>query len=248
MRELLFVCCTPGRKEDTVVMRSLSKLGAQQTVFFEKVSVRFASCYNYVLKSLTQNNPIVVFVRDDVLIGDLFIQEKLNQAMDVLGFAVVGVAGGAVFTFDENQPVTAWNQVPPAQLSGAVEYSGVGLQNTWRSYGAAPARCITLDNPLLAVDPKKIGALRFDERFETYFLELDFCLSAHFSGLFLGTTNVYVNRKPETLPADPHFIAAQNMFRAKWRTRMQQQSQKTQSARQALSLEQASPGQQPAQG
>jgi hypothetical protein len=220
MRELLFVCCTPGRKEDTVLLRSLGKLPGQRSLYFEQASTRHASCYNYVLNQIAKPDQIVVFVRDDTLVSDLFIQEKLNQAMDVLGFAVVGVAGAATFTLNENQPATLWNLAPPEQLSGAIEYADRGLQSTWKSFGPAPARCVVLDNALLAVDPRRLGAVRFEERFETNFHVLDFCLTAHFAGLVLGTTNVYVNRKPEDMIANPHFQAAQSIFRAKWRDRL----------------------------
>jgi len=220
MRELLFVCCTPGRKDDTVAIRSLVKFPGQRSLFFEQMSTRHASCYNYVLNQVAKPDQIVVFVRDDTLISDLFVQEKLNQAVDVLGFAVVGVAGASTFNLHENQPATLWNQAPPENLSGAIEYAERGMQCTWRCFGSAPARCVVLDNSFLAVDPRRIGAVRFEERFETHFHMLDFCLTAHFAGLMLGTTNVYVNRKPEDMLANPHFQAAQSIFRSKWRDRL----------------------------
>jgi hypothetical protein len=228
MRELLFVCCTAGQKHDTILMRSLAKLGGQKAVFFESISVRYSSCYNHILNSLATPDQIVVFVREDVLIADTFIQDKLNQAVDSLGFAVVGVAGAKIFNFDEKQPSTEWAQVPPANLAGAIEYAGVGIQNNWRCYGPAPARCIALDDALVAVDPKRIGALRFDERFETEFNVLDLCLQAHFAGLMLGASNIHVNRKPESLlRANPRYLAAQKVFRAKWRDRLRASAEQT---------------------
>jgi hypothetical protein len=220
MRELLFVCCTPGRKEDTILYRSLVKLGKHRSVFFEQAHSKYASCFNHALKEFAKPGQIVVFTREDVLISDLFVQEKLTQAFDTLGFSVVGVAGSVTFTMDESLPTTSWQQSPPQNLSGAIEYSTRGVQSVWRSFGLAPARCIVLDNALLAVDPNRIGAVRFDERFEVFFYELDFCLTANFSGLALGTSNIYINRKPEGLFENPHYQAAQRVFRAKWRDRI----------------------------
>jgi len=220
MKDLYFVSCTAGRQEDTVLHRSLRKLGTDRVQFFQDNRVGLATCYNGVLDERAGRDEIVVFVHDDVTIGDLFIQEKLNEAVGPLGFAIVGLAGTSSFNLMLDKQITMWLQPPQQALSGAVEHPAQGNSNFWSVYGPTPRRCVVLDGLFLAVDLAKIGAVRFDEQFEFHFYDLDFCLTAHFAGLSLGTTNVYVNHQSGGSYNQPAFFASQEKFRAKWRERL----------------------------
>src|SRR5262249_23317665 len=147
--------------------------------------------------------------------GDAFVQEKLNEAVGKLGYAIVGLAGSDHFRIDPNQAVTMWLQPPAEGLSGAVEHTLSGA-TTMAVYGPTHRRCIVMDGLFLAVDLARIGRLRFDEQFKFHFYDLDLCLTAHREGLVLGTTNVYVNHKSGGGYTTAGFREAQAIFRAKW--------------------------------
>ena len=217
MKSLSFVSCTMGRKEDTVLFRSLTKLGTENYRFYEQNRTGLSTCYNQILSERAGRNEIVVFLHDDVTVGDLFIHEKLHDATTSLGFAIVGLAGTSSFNLQLDKPVTMWLQPPQQNLSGAVEHSAGGGACQMSAYGPTPRRCVVMDGLFLAVDLSQIGGVRFDEQFEFHFYDLDFCLTAHRAGLVLGTTNVYVNHQSGGSYNTPAFQATQEKFRAKWR-------------------------------
>ena len=49
LRDLLFVSCTRGHAEETHLFRSLQKLGANDSWFFENNETGLPVCYNSVL-------------------------------------------------------------------------------------------------------------------------------------------------------------------------------------------------------
>lgn len=217
MKDLFFVSCSMGRKEQTVLYPSLLQLRTDKYHFFEDNRTGLSTCYNRILDEHAGRNEIIVFTHDDVTIGDAFIAEKLNQAVDGLQFAIVGLAGTSSFNLMLDRQITMWLQPPQTALSGAVEHASAGNSNHWSVYGPTPRRCVVMDGLFLAVDMTKIGNVRFDENFEFHFYDLDFCLTAHRAGLALGTMNVYVNHKSGGGYNSPAFFATQEKFRAKWR-------------------------------
>ncbi|MBL8827353.1 MAG: hypothetical protein JNM18_10295 [Planctomycetaceae bacterium] len=217
MKDLFFVSCTMGNKEDTVLYRSLLKLGTDRYRFYEQNRTGLSTIYNQILNERAGRDEVVVFVHDDVTIGDLFIQEKLTAAVGPLGYAIVGLAGTSSFNLMLDKPVTMWLQPPQQALSGAVEHAAGEHANHWSAYGPTPRRCVVMDGLFLGVDMLKIGGVRFDEQFEFHFYDLDFCLTAHRAGLALGTQNIYVNHQSGGSYNSAAFAATQEKFRAKWR-------------------------------
>jgi GT2 family glycosyltransferase len=216
VKEVFFVSCTRGRKEETALYRSLQKLGTDRYRFFEDNRDGLPARYNLVLDERKAHNEIVVCVHDDVVIGDLFIVEKLNDAVGRLGCAVVGVAGSPNFAIDLSAPVTMWMYPPMDELSGAVEYAMPDKTSVWNVFGPTPRPCVVLDGMFLALASSKIGNLRFDEQFTFHFYDLDFCLAAHAAGLVLGTTNIYTSHSSPGGYSGQQFLEAQAKFRAKW--------------------------------
>src|SRR5882762_10327998 len=100
MRELFIVSCTRGRKEETDLYRSLRKLGPDSFLFIENNRKGLSTCYNRIL------DEIVIFVHDDVTIGDLFLQEKITEAFDQRNYAIAGLAGTSDFKIRPDLAVT----------------------------------------------------------------------------------------------------------------------------------------------
>jgi Methyltransferase domain/Glycosyltransferase like family/SEC-C motif len=160
----------------------------------------------------------VIFVHDDVTIGDLFIQEKLTEVFDRHDYAIAGLAGTSDFKIHQNIEIISWCQYPQEACSGAVEHHRPSMSTMMNTWGPTPRRCVVLDGLFLAVDLKKIRHIRFDEQFTFHFYDLDFCLTAHQAGLVLGTVNVYVTHRSDGGYFSQAFREAQAKFRAKWKT------------------------------
>ena len=216
MKELFFVSCTRSRKEETDLYRSLRKLGTDRFLFFENNQRGLSTCYNAVLDEGVGCEGIVVFVHDDVTIGDLFLQEKFTEAFDERGYAIAGLAGSSEFKISPGSEVVTWRRPPEHAWSGAVEHELPDMARMMSAYGPTPRRCVVLDGLFLAVDCRQTRHLRFDEQFAFHFYDIDFCLSAHQSGLVLGTIGAYVTHRSGGSYLSTAFNEAQLKFRAKW--------------------------------
>jgi hypothetical protein len=217
VRELFIVSCTRGRKEETDLYRSLRKLGTDRFLFMENNRKGLSTCYNCILDERASRDEIVIFVHDDVTIGDLFLREKMTEAFDEHDYAIAGLAGTSDFNIHPNLGAISWLQPPPEACSGAVEHHMPGNSAMMNVYGPTPRRCVVLDGLFLAIDPRKIGHIRFEEQLAFHFYDLDFCLTAHQAGLILGTVNVYVTHRSGGSYSSQAFREAQTAFRAKWK-------------------------------
>src|SRR6267378_4290954 len=195
MRKLFIVSCTRGRKEETDLYRSLRKLGADCFLFIENNRKGVSTCYNRILDEKSGRDEIVIFVHDDVTIGDLFLQEKITAAFDQENYAIAGLAGTSDFKIRPDAGVISWFQPPAEAWSGAVETHLPDGSTIMSAFGPTPKRSVVLDGLFLAIDLRKIGHVRFEEQLAFHFYDLDFCLTAHLAGLSLGTTNIYVTHR-----------------------------------------------------
>lgn len=149
-----------------------------------------ASVYNRALVP-DYRDYIIVFVHDDVWIDDVFIAQRLHEAL--LRHDVIGVAGSrnriplqAAWPFPRKRG--EWDLRD--NLLGAVahEVAGKNINDQVTSYGAARGSARLMDGVLLAVRGSVVipAGLRFDELFPFHFYDLDFCRSAERRGLRLG--------------------------------------------------------------
>ncbi len=130
---------------------------------------------------------IILFVHDDIIIQDINLKLKLNDA--IKDYDVVGVAGTAEFGL--KSPVV-WHNSPKDKWSGAVGHpTGKGqIQITY--FGVWPKQCMVLDGLFIAINTEKIldSGVKFDEQFKFHFYDLAFCVDAHLSGHSLGTWDI----------------------------------------------------------
>jgi GT2 family glycosyltransferase len=217
VRKFFVVSCTRGRKEETDLYRSLRKLGTDCFLFIENNRKGLSTCYNRILDENAGRDEVVIFVHDDVTIGDLFLQEKMAEAFAQKNYAIAGLAGTSDFKIHPDLGAISWLQPPPEALSGAVEHYMSDGSTIMTVYGPTPKRCVALDGLFLAIDLEKIGHVRFEEQLAFHFYDLDFCLTAHQAGLILGTINVYVTHRSGGDFSSQSFKEAQTTFRAKWK-------------------------------
>jgi len=214
MRPLFFVSASREAKEGTPLWVSLQALGIREYQFFENNRRGLPECYNECLDKMAGSDRILVLAHSDLTLADVFVREKVNQALTV--FDILGVVGSATFDIRKATEHYAWRIWPPEQLSGAVEH-GFGREATqWCVFGPAPRRCVILDGMFLAIDLRSIGNVRLDPQFTFHLYDLDFCLTAHLAGRLLGTTNVYLQHLSAGQYTSEPYRRSLGEFRAKW--------------------------------
>jgi hypothetical protein len=214
MRDVFFLSCTRGGKEETALYRSLQRLQIRDFHFIEHNQRGLPECYNEYLDKLAGTDQILVFVHSDVTIADVFVREKLNEAAKT--FNIIGLVGSARFDFLVEREHYAWTVWPRDCLSGAVEHVFGNGSRLWFSLGPTPRRCIIMDGVLLGIDLRAIGDVRFDPRFTFHLYDLDFCLAAHIANLTLGTQNIYVQHLSCGDFTSDAYRQSVKVFRAKW--------------------------------
>jgi hypothetical protein len=147
----------------------------------------------------------VIFVHDDVLIEDLFFEEKLNIAFEK--YDIIGLAGSK--KCDLSKP-PAWHLMSDRQdHCGEVAHSHD--KKVWTTcFGPTDSRVLVMDGLFMAVNVSsamKVG-LRFDERFNFHHYDITFCLRANRNKLKMGVTPIRVI----------HFGLGDSMNTPEWHT------------------------------
>jgi GT2 family glycosyltransferase len=135
----------------------------------------------------------LVFLHDDVWIDDLFLSDRIRSALGV--YDVVGLAGNTRLL----PGAPSWS-VRNDQMERDLGYvSGVvchGPQPFGEPavFGPVPAAVELLDGVLLAARAGTLldAGVRFDERFDFHFYDLDFSRSARAAKLRVGTWPIAV--------------------------------------------------------
>ena len=142
-----------------------------------------------------RKNTVLVFVHDDVWLDEKSFIESVHTGLQ--RFDVIGVAGNTrrlrgqiawpFKSIENGEFVWDWGN-----LSGAVWHANKGHPPMLSEYGGMPARCELLDGVFIAAQTKVLKGrkVRFDEKFDFHFYDLDFCRTARKAGLILGTWKI----------------------------------------------------------
>lgn len=151
------------------------------------------SVYNIAIDESAVDPAILLFIHDDVHLCDFHWTDTLNDGLGQ--FAVVGVAGNRRRA--PRQP--GWRFLDERftrdrreNLSGIVAHGHGFPPERVDVYGPSRQQVSLLDGVMLAVKSETLHAeaLRFDERFDFHFYDLDFCRQAERAGLSMGTCPV----------------------------------------------------------
>ena len=159
----------------------------------------------------------LVFVHDDLWLDDVFFSDRIRNALTI--FNVVGLAGnrrllpGAPAWHVKNEQME-WDQ---GNLSGVICHG----KYPWGAasvYGPSPAEVKLLDGVLLAASCSALldAAVRFDERFDFHFYDLDFSRQASAAGLKLGTWPIYATHVSIVALGSPAWQKGLELYREKW--------------------------------
>lgn len=173
----------------------------------------------------------LVFVHDDIWIGDVFLFEKIISASKY--FDVIGVCGGKGWESygDGNLPIIWTHASRGKGLSGfmahaadesqsrvkhEITYNGRSIFST--NYGNSPSRTLTLDGCFICFTRNAVkSGLTFDEAFKFHFYDMDVCFSAFLKNIKVGTAPVLLTHESlgESV-SQPQFMESQKMFMKKW--------------------------------
>lgn len=161
---------------------------------------------------------LLVFIHDDVWLDDHFFFDHLTTGLGTMD--VVGVAGNRRRV--PRQPSWAfpdttfeWDDEP--HLSGTVGH-GPHPFGKLACFGATPAPCELLDGVMLAThrDLLRSRQVRFDERFDFHFYDMDFCRTARQAGLRLATWPLALTHQSAGRAGSPDWLRNYEAYLAKW--------------------------------
>ena len=201
MLPIRIVCATRHSEADfhatSALGRSLAiayaDLGGLELTLFPNGNPGLPAVYNAAIRAAADRPAILLFIHDDVHLLDFFWADHLHVALTQ--FQIVGLVGnrrrlprqpGWLFK-DE------WfNHDDPENLSGLISH-GDAFPAPVRRLGALGA-VKTLDGVFLAAASHVLidNQLYFDERFDFYCWDLDFCRQAEAKGITMGTAPIGV--------------------------------------------------------
>lgn len=145
---------------------------------------------------------ILMFLHDDVMLVDLFWEERVISALQT--FDVLGVAGTTVrhpyqpsWIFKSlNLTTDQLTRENLALLSGTVGHGDCFPPRNVSRYGPVPREVKLLDGLMLCMRASLFPqTLQFDERFDFHFYDMDICRQAEAKGLKCGTVDISLVHK-----------------------------------------------------
>ena len=193
------VCASRQPKETfltaTALGRSLAlcRFPFVEVRLFDSNTKGLPTVYNTAIQEALNNPAVLLFVHDDVYLCDFYWP---GQVIDGLAaFDVIGLAGNkrrvsrqpAWSYIDEN---FTWDK--PENLSGVVGHGQGFPPRVLSVFGPTRQAVKLLDGLLLAADSRTLhgSQVRFDERFQFHFYDMDFCRQAERAGLRMGTWSI----------------------------------------------------------
>lgn len=236
MKEIIIACATRYKKEDTELWKSaqvLNKIGNFRWEFNENNTDGLSTVYNRYFNDIYRNK-IVVFAHDDLLIEDLFFDRKLHKAHEI--YDIVGLAGSSLngvkikdMNLKSPQKPALWHMMTPKdRMSGNVMHPQFeihgnelvkGKQVHTTVFGPAPKKVDFMDGLFLSVNMEKAlnQNVKFDEQFRFHHYDIDFTLSATYTGLCCGTWPIHVTHmSPGLRSFDERFLKSEEKFTKKY--------------------------------
>ncbi len=161
----------------------------------------------------------LVFLHDDLWLDDLFFSDRIRSALSV--YDVVGLAGNTRLLPD----MPAWHvrnqelEWDLGHLSGVVCHGPQPFGDP-TVFGPTPAAVKLLDGVLLAARAGTLldAGVRFDERFDFDFYDLDFSRQANAAKLRVGTWPIAVTHVSSGAFGTPAWKRGLELYREKWGT------------------------------
>jgi GT2 family glycosyltransferase len=226
MSEITIVSATRYNEKDFFEKAAIGRAFAQTYASLPvRLKIYFGNrepipkCYNDAVAGIRDPGAIVVFTHDDVHIVDFFWIRKLVMGLEE--FDILGVAGNRRRLPGQ----TSWAFVDergtwdaPENLSGVVGH-GKTFPCQLSAFGSSPQACKLLDGVFLATrkDILDRSGIRFDERFDFHFYDLDFCRQAEAKNLRIGTVPLSIIHESAGHFFTPAWQANRDKYLLKWK-------------------------------
>jgi hypothetical protein len=220
-----FVCATRETREDFPIKTALGRsLAAYRYPFvqlrlFPSNSNGLPMLYNTALREAADDPAILIFVHDDVLMCDLFWPNTVFSGLRA--FDILGVAGNRRRL--PNQP--SWfftdaqlNRDTAENLSGVVAHGTTFPPENVSVYGPPCQQVKLMDGLMMIAKSETLLSknIRFDERFDFHFYDMDFCRQAEEQNLRMGTWTISLIHRSGGAFGTPGWRAAYAKYLEKW--------------------------------
>ncbi len=195
------VCATRKEREEfysaTALGKSLAlyRPPAVELRLFAGNTQGLSTVYNTAIAESAGEQEILLFVHDDLHLCDFHWADRLREGLAT--FDIVGLAGNRRRV--PGQP--GWGMTDErlsgdrrGNFSGIVAHGHGFPADSVDVFGPPGQRVALLDGLFLAAHSRTLQSkqLRFDERFDFHFYDLDFCREAERAGLTMGTWPIAV--------------------------------------------------------
>jgi hypothetical protein len=221
--DIVLVSATPGTETEFINNTPLGYTMIREELDWYEVEIicgnkdGLPKVYNRIIKKCiedpfrSQRNTMLVFLHDDLSIQDTSWKDKLESS----DFDIIGLAGTQAIP--QRSPIL-WNNTPSQYWSGAVAHTD-GKDIWMTTYGNFRKQCAIVDGCFIAVKLQKIieAGIRFDERFDFHFYDIDFCLQCREAGLSIGTEPIWCVHSGLGIWDTPEWHRNEKLFLEKWR-------------------------------
>ena len=228
--DTIFVVCgtkhtTDSFMANTLLGRSLQlyKTASFRLFLCSENEAGLAAVYNGALQQAIEEDGILLFVHDDVALLDFYWPQTLERALG--RFDIVGLAGNRCRS--PMQPT--WGHVVGADADGALQWDDLNNLSGAMAFGPEfpchigyfgppDQECKLLDGLFLAVRTETLRrtGLRFDQRFDFHFYDMDFCRQAEAAGLTMGTCSISALHASPGGYSNPAWHAGYTLYLEKW--------------------------------
>lgn len=197
---------------------SLYKFPFMETRIFPNNKAGLPEVYNVAIEESINDPAMLVFAHDDLHMLDYHWVDRLGMSLQQ--FQIVGLAGNKrrvakqpAWFLDEH---FTWDS--PENLSGIIGHGKAFPPSNLSSYGPPHQEVKLLDGLLLACLSKTLidSNLRFDERFDFDFYDLDFCRQAEEKKIRMGTCALSVMHESVGNYASEQWRQAYDLYLDKW--------------------------------
>ena len=171
-------------------IKSYIKTSEVEVRLYPENKIGLGELYNKAILECIDNPALLVFIHDDIWIGDFFWADRIRAGLQ--DWDIVGVAGNKRRVL--RQP--SWNFINDQfewddleNLTGVIGHGRQMPPTILDLFGPFGQECKLLDGLILAVNSQTLlsSGLRFDEGFKFHFYDMDFCRQAEVFNLRMGT-------------------------------------------------------------
>lgn len=191
-RQTLIVSCTAKKHfQDTLLHQSLVKIQTQlqdafETKFYCENKTGLSKMYNAALKEYGKMYQRIVYIHDDVELDDAMLDSKLDDAMNNLGYDIVGLAGALNPAIKHP---ALWHIMSKREdhrgYAGHFASNGIKFMT---GFGSTPSRVAIVDGLFAAVKTKTAleKNWQWNENFEFHHYDIASCIDANYKGMRVG--------------------------------------------------------------